>query len=245
MDEKPERQAALDHLVVLAATLEQGAAWCERVLGVPAGPGGRHALFGTHNRLLAIGAPAFPLAYLEIIAIDPQAERGAMRPGPRWFDIDDARLQQRVRTQGPGLVHWVARVPDAARSVAAWAALGIDRGTVLEASRMTPAGLLRWRIAVRADGQRLMDGCLPTLIEWGAVHPAASMPASGVTLAGLRLQHPDAAALQQGLVAAGLAQVQVEAAAEPRLRAELLTPRGRVVLDSLAPDGAEHGGDRR
>lgn len=238
-------QAGLDHLVVMAATLEQGAAWCERVLGVPAGPGGRHAQFGTHNRLLAIGSAAFPLAYLEIIALDPQADRAVMRPGPRWFDMDDVRLQEQVRVHGPRLIHWVARVPDAAHAVAAWATLGIDGGTVLEASRMTAAGALRWRIALRADGQRLMDGCLPTLIQWDAVHPAGSMPASGVTLAALRLQHPEAETLQQALARAGLAQVPVQAAAQARLCAELITPRGPVVLDSLAPGEAAIAGGPR
>ena len=48
--------AAVDHLVVAAATLADGVAWCERTLGVTPGPGGRHPLFGTHNRLLKIEA---------------------------------------------------------------------------------------------------------------------------------------------------------------------------------------------
>ncbi|HMN21345.1 MAG TPA: VOC family protein [Ottowia sp.] len=244
MSEEAAVHAGLDHLVVLADTLEQGAAWCERVLGVPAGPGGRHAQFGTHNRLLAIGSTAFPLAYLEIIAIDPQTDRAVMRPGPRWFDMDDAHLQERVRTQGPSLIHWVARVPDAAAVAAAWADRGLERGPVLDASRMTPAGALRWRITVRPDGQRLLDGCLPTLIQWGGVHPSHDMSASGVTLAALRLQHPDADVLQQALALAGLDPGQVEVAAQSRLRAELMTPRGRVVLDSLQPGGVADEGDR-
>ena len=244
MNERPQSQAGLDHLVVLAETLEQGAAWCERVLGVPVGPGGRHPQFGTHNRLLAIGSAAFPLAYLELIAIDPQADRAAMRGGPRWFDIDDARLQAQVRAHGPCLVHWVARVPDVAATAAAWAGQGLERGAVLDANRPTPRGLLRWRITVRPDGQRLMDGCLPTLIEWGDVHPADSMPASGVSLTALRLQHPDAPALQRALALAGLAQVPVEAAAPARLRAELMTPRGPVVLDSLPPGDTDAEGGR-
>ena len=94
---------------------------------------------------------------------------------------------------GPQLIHWVARVPDVRAAVAALAALGIDRGEVIQASRATPNGLLQWQITVRADGQRLFDGCLPTLIQWGDTHPAASMPESGVTLLSLSLRHPDAA----------------------------------------------------
>ena len=57
----------LDHLVVLAATLDQGVTWCESALGLTPGPGGRHPLFGTHNRLLKIATPVFEDAYLEIV----------------------------------------------------------------------------------------------------------------------------------------------------------------------------------
>lgn len=217
---------APDHLVVLADTLEQGAAWSERVLGVAPQPGGRHALFGTHNRLLSIASPGFDLAYLEIIAIDPAAD--AQRT--RWFDMDDERLRARVRQQGPCLIHWVARVPDAAAAVAAWAGQGMDVGEVLAASRMTPQGLLQWKIAVRADGRRLLDGLLPTPIEWGRVHPAATMPATGLALLGITLEHPEAARLKQALACAGLSQPQVRPASGVQLRVELQGPHGRIVL---------------
>ena len=71
---------AVDHLVVAAPSLEAGVAWCEATLGVTPGPGGRHPQFGTHNRLLKIASEAYPQAYLEIIAIDPQAAPPADRP---------------------------------------------------------------------------------------------------------------------------------------------------------------------
>ena len=64
----------IDHLVVVAKTLEQGVKWCEAKLGITPGPGGEHAQFGTHNRLFKIANPTNPLAYLEIIAIDPDAK---------------------------------------------------------------------------------------------------------------------------------------------------------------------------
>ena len=221
--------AQLDHLVVLADTLAAGVAWCEARLGVTPAPGGRHALFGTHNRLLAIGSVEFPQAYLEIIAIDPDADAPQRT---RWFDMDDARLQQEVRQHGPRLIHWVARVPELAQATAALAARGIDRGECLQASRMTPRGLLQWRIAVRPDGQRLFGGCLPTLIEWGDVHPATALPASGIALHALRLQHPEAARLQAALHACGLTDIGVTPAAAPGIEAVLHTPRGPVVLSS-------------
>jgi len=221
--------ARLDHLVVLADTLAAGVAWCEARLGVTPAPGGRHALFGTHNRLLTIGGADFPQAYLEIIAIDPDAGNPERT---RWFDMDDAGLREAVRQQGPRLIHWVARVPDLAQATAALAAQGVDCGECLRASRMTPRGLLEWRIAVRPDGQRLFGGCLPTLIEWGAVHPTDSLPASGIALHALRLQHPDAAPLQAALHACGLTDIGVTPAAAPGIEAVLHTPRGAVVLSS-------------
>ena len=95
----------VDHLVVAAATLEQGVAWCQVTLGVTPGPGGRHPLMGTHNRLFKIASAAFPDAYFEIIAIDPDAPP----PGrARWFGLDEAALQARIAEQ-PRLVHVVAR----------------------------------------------------------------------------------------------------------------------------------------
>ncbi len=218
--------ARLDHMMVLADTLAQGVAWCEATLGVVPAPGGQHPLFGTHNRLLALGGAAFAQAYLEIIAIDPAAGD----PGrTRWFDMDDQRLRRQVRAQGPQLIHWVARVPELARAAAAWAALGLERGAVLPASRMTPRGLLEWQITVREDGQRLLDGCLPTLIQWGAVHPADALPASGIALESLSLRHPQAALLRAALDAVGLADIVVEPV-PVALQAHPATPRGAVTL---------------
>ncbi len=220
--------AALDHLVVIAASLDQGVAWCEATLGVTPGPGGQHALMGTHNRLFSIASPAYPLAYFEIIAIDPAAPPPARR---RWFDMDDPTLKEGVRRHGPQLLHWAARVPDARAAVAALQVRGVDRGEVIAASRPTPQGLLQWQITVRPDGQRLCDGLLPTLIQWGTVHPAAAMPASGVTLVSLDLQHPQADTLASACQALGLPDVPVQAGTA-RLRARLQTPKGLVEICS-------------
>lgn len=225
----------LDHMVVMAGTLDEGAAWCEAALGVVPGPGGEHPLFGTHNRLLSIASEAFPLAYLEIIAIDPRAAPTPRANQKRWFDMDDEALREQVRRHGPRLTHWVARVPDVQQAVLRLATLEIDRGDVLRASRMTPHGLLEWQIAVRPDGRRLFDGCLPTLIEWGATHPAAHLPASGLALRALRLGHPRASALGEACAAIGFSDVGVRSSPQPVIDAVLSTPRGEVVLSSMLP----------
>ena len=220
---------AFDHLVVAARTLADGVAWCEATLGIAPGAGGRHPLMGTHNRLLSIASARFPRAYFEIIAIDPEAAP----PGrARWFDLDAAALQTSL-ARGPQLIHWVARCADIDAFRAGWAARGIDRGAALAASRETPQGLLRWRISVRDDGARLFDGALPTLIEWGDVHPADAMPASGVLLESLSLG---------GLPADAPSMLPIDAVSfdpnGPALCAHLTTPLGRVELRSVPANPA-------
>jgi hypothetical protein len=220
--------ARVDHLVVGAASLEEGVAWCEAMLGVAPGPGGEHPLMGTHNRLLRIATVNHPRAYFEIIAVQP--DRLPQRPR-RWFDLDDEAVRDALQRTGPRLLHFVASVPDITKAVQAWRALGLDRGTPTRATRQTPRGLMYWQMSIRDDGARLLSGTLPTLIEWGAVHPAAGMPESGVTLQSLCAYAEPAAALQQAYDAIGLQGVAVKTGA-PRLCAVLETPRGRVALDS-------------
>lgn len=224
----------LDHLVVVAHTLDEGVAWCEATFGVTPGTGGQHALMGTHNRLLRIDGPAFARAYLEIIAIDPSATPLRQAPLRRWFDMDDAELMEQVRQAGPQLLHWVARTDALDAALLACTRQGWDRGPALAASRATPEGLLQWRISVRDDGQRLLGGVLPTLIEWGAVHPTDHMPDRGVVLQALTLQHPEALRLQHWSQQVQLGHVDFQPG-PPQLTASFQTPRGRVVLTGPDP----------
>ena len=94
--------STLDHLVIAAADLEEGARWIEERIGVSLDAGGRHDTFGTHNRLLSLG----PDSYLEVIAVDPDAPP----PGrPKWFELDTSAMRERLAA-GPALIHWVVRV---------------------------------------------------------------------------------------------------------------------------------------
>ncbi len=216
--------ARVDHLVVGAASLAQGAAWCEATLGVAPGPGGRHALMGTHNRLLRIASAGFPDAYLEIIAIDPEAPLPAR---PRWFGLDDPALQAQL-AQEPQLLHLVARSEQLDALRQGLDTLQLQPGEPVAASRDTPQGLLSWRIALRPDGSLGCGGALPTLIEWQGRHPAAQMADSGVALQGLVLRGvPDAA--REVLQLPG---VQMQASGAPALQATLATPRGLITLQS-------------
>jgi hypothetical protein len=231
MTTAPPLASHIDHLVVAAASLAEGVQWCGKTLGITPGPGGEHPLMGTHNRLLSIASPAFPLAYLEIIAINSGAASARSSWARRWFDLDDPELQAQLTKSGPRLVHFVARTAHADAGVRALARLGLDRGEVLPASRPTPQGLLSWKITVRQDGQRLFYGALPTLIEWGAVHPVQGMPESGTVLQSLAARHPRVEALRAGYNAIGLGDVEVTPGS-PNLSATLQTPMGLVTLES-------------
>ena len=229
--------ARVDHLVIAARTLDEGVQWCEATLGVVPGPGGDHASMGTHNRLLSIANAAFPRAYLEIIAVDPAALPARAAPLKRWFDLDDEILQASLAHHGPHLIHFVASVPDLQVAVSTLAGdpLRIDRGRIVEAQREIPAaqggGRLAWRIAVRDDGQRLFYGALPTLIQWGAQHPADTLPDAGLALLALEASHPRVETLRTAIEAIALDGMALHQGA-PDLVATLQTPRGIVRLGS-------------
>lgn len=231
----------IDHLVIVAHNLDQGVAWCEATLGITPGPGGEHKLFGTHNRLFKIATPAHPLAYCEIIAINSEASRAADTPNSlpkRWFDMDDEALQAAVAIE-PRLVHFVANTPDVQAVRTALTGIGVERGPAFEASRQSPKGLLQWQITVRGDGQRLFNGMLPTIIQWGKaddkeplrLHPRNGLPRSGVSLQSITAIHPQAAELQKAYAAIGLHGVAVQEG-PANLIATLQTPKGVVQLHS-------------
>ena len=217
----------LDHLVVAAHSLEQGVAWCEATLGVTPGPGGRHALMGTHNRLAKIATEAFPDVYLEIIAIDPQAAP----PGRvRWFGLDEPALKAQLRASGPRLIHAVARTAQLDMQRWALITLGLKPGNPVRAGRDTPQGPLAWQILLRDDGALECGGALPTLIQWEGRHPAQAMPDSGLALQSLTL-HGVPERARELLKLRG---VEVQPGPGPALRAVLATPLGRVTLESDA-----------
>lgn len=229
----------IDHLVVMAASLDQGVQWCEDTLGITPGPGGEHEKYGTHNRLFKIASPQFPLAYFEIIAINPQAVIPKRAQVPRWFDMDNAALQKAV-AQGPRLIHFVSSTEDVKAARHVLRTQGIERGQVVHASRKSSKGTLNWQITVREDGDRLFNGCMPTLIQWGKpeatdplrLHPRNSLPRSGVTLQSLTVSHPSGEKLQAAYEAIGLAGIAIETG-PANLVANLQTPKGLVQMQSL------------
>lgn len=201
---------ALDHIAISAASLDDGAAWVEMALGVPLAGGGKHPHMGTHNRLLSLGD-----LYLEVIAIDPQAEKPAH---PRWFDLD--------HFQGaPRLTNWICRTDDLD---AALAAAPPGTGTATDLQR----GDYRWRFAVPASGRLPFDDGFPALIQWqGDLHPARTLRDHGIRLLGLDISHPQADAL--GLALKGQLsdpRVRVHLGPYRSFRATFQTPHGIRVL---------------
>lgn len=232
-------KSQIDHLVVAAHSLQQGVEWCEATLGITPAAGGEHEKYGTHNCLFKIATPAFPVAYLEIIAINPDAVIEKKPPPTRWFDLDNSQLQAEL-LKSPRLIHFVANTSNIQDARHAWKAQGIDRGPVIHASRKTPKGLLQWQITVRLDGDRLFDGTLPTLIQWGKpeaadpmhLHPRNHLPRSGVSLKSLSVSHPSAGKIQAAYDAISLGNISVSEGTA-NIVATLQTPKGLVTLESL------------
>lgn len=203
---------ALDHLVVCARTLEEGTAAVEAILGLPLQPGGRHGAMGTHNRLLSLG----PDAYLEVIAIDPDAPP----PGrPRWFGLDAWRGP-------PALGAWVVRVDDLD---AALAAAPEGTGEPLDLAR----GDLLWRMGVSPFGAAPLGGAYPSLIEWRSEPATRRLPDAGCRLARLEIETPHEAALREALAPLLAADDRIRLARGPlAFRAVIETPRGPRGLEA-------------
>ena len=159
----------IDHLVVVARSLDEGAKWVEARLGAPLAEGGRHEFMGTHNRLLSLGSDV----YLEVMAIDPEA---SPPPRPRWFGLD-SRSTREIIARGPALIHWAERTDDIEAAAAA-SDVPLD---VLAFNR----GPFSWRMALTRDGSLPGGGARPTWIQWDSAHPAASLPDSGRRLVDL------------------------------------------------------------
>lgn len=141
----------------------------------------------------------------------------------------DSTAQREAVRELPRLVHWVAACENLDAELAALRAVRLDVGQALAASRDTPEGRLQWRIAVRPDGQVLCKGAMPSLLQWdGGRHPVRRLPHRGVRLGSLTLRGLTAAARQR-LQGSG---VNFGEDAGPALTAELLTPRGRILVSS-------------
>jgi hypothetical protein len=207
--------AEIDHIVIGARTLDEGAAYVEAHLGVRPSPGGRHDGLGTHNLLLSLG----PQRYLEVIAPDPDQPEP---PHPRPFDLDAPGVRMMLEAE-PRLIAWVARTPVLDAVVTR---LGTHHAGEIKAwSR----GKLSWRMAMPPQNQD-MSNLIPSLIQWDDGKGAAPRLADqGVRLVGLEAEHPDVDTVRKALAGRGLEEAL-------RLRR---SPHTRLVARLTRSDGAE------
>ena len=214
---RPPPTVDIDHLVVAARSLSEGMDWVKDKLGTRPQPGGRHPAMGTHNALLRLA----PRLYLEVMAIDPEAPKPLRT---RWFDLDDPRMRAAL-TEGPALVHWVARTNAIEEAVSRCPEA---LGTIVAMQRDD----FRWRMTIPDDGHLPGRGLVPTLIEWSdARHPTDRLPDAGVQLVTLAGEHPEPADVRNALAALGLSDMlKVTYGRTPRLAAMFRTPRGVLTL---------------
>lgn len=209
----------LDHLIIGAHTLEQGAAFIGDLLGVQPQTGGRHLAMGTHNMVLKIGARS----YLEVIAIDPAGEPP---PRPRWFGLDDEKMRAQLRER-PRLLTWAARTQDIGNAVRQ---CPVALGTVHKMAR----GAYEWRITIPDDGALIGDGLVPALIQWDcATHPADNLEDYGCDLVRLEGTLSALANATAALTALGLERtLKLSQANDARLSATIRSPRGVYTITS-------------
>ncbi|WP_285435111.1 VOC family protein [Pseudomonas sp. fls2-241-R2A-110] len=205
-------QTSMDHLVIVAPTLEAGDRFVSQRLGVELQPGGCHALMGTHNKLLRLGTHV----YLEVIAINPAA---LPVNRPRWFGLDG--LPDNVP---PRLAHWVANA-DSLKTLSPMFTEVV--GQVQPMSR----GELCWDITILADGELPLEGAAPSLIQWGQpVHPATMLEEKGCSLQMLDIFHPAPERISQLLDAMNFSGPvrlhRCESIEASRLVSSIETPRG-------------------
>lgn len=197
---------AIDHIVICAASLDEGCAHVAHALGVTPAGGGAHPGRGSHNRLLSLG----PETYLEVIAPNPD---DPAPPSPRMFDLDNFSGLPRLR-------NWVMRVNDLPAAMT-FAPEGQGRIEAME------RGPYRWQMSVPEDGRLPFGGAFPGLIAWQGADPAPDLPESGCNLIGLTIRHPEARALRAALGAfLDDPRLRVVAGEEIAFSAEIATPHG-------------------
>ena len=199
-------RSLLDHIIVTAASLQEGVDYVLRELGVAPQAGGEHVLMGTHNCLLKLGERLF----LEVIAANP----GAPHPGrPRWFQLDEPDS-----VRAPRLATWVARC-DYIHALAP-----ASLGKIETMSR----GNFRWLITVPEDGKLPLQGVAPTLIQWlSESHPADTLKDLGCSLVRFEGFHPRPESVTSMLRSIGFdGEFAVSRGETPYLVAHVQTPAG-------------------
>ena len=204
--------ASLDHMTLIAPSIERGIEVFESLTGVHATEGGKHSVNGTANALASLGDQR----YLEIMCPDPD--------GP-----PAGSLGAQIATVGaPRFVNYLVRSynVDAVGVAAERFGLRIDPDFVM--SRETLEGqTLQWRIGVVAGHD--FGPIVPHFIDWmDSPHPTADC-AQGCSFVSIRALTPDVEELGAIHSALGI-DVDVVAGDSHGLEVVIDSPKGLVVL---------------
>ena len=173
----------LDHLTIIAPTLNEGVSHVQDCLGLEVPFGTRHDYMGSHNHRLQLGNRV----YLEIVALDPV---GAAPGRARWFGLDNQETVRSDWSEGRRLRGWVA-------STDAIDAIVSTRRTIFGDEVHLPAGHPAFAFSIPGDGSLPLDGAAPSLIDHrGDPTSMAEIPDLGARLRSLTLEHPDPAAIK-------------------------------------------------
>jgi hypothetical protein len=211
--------ASIDHLVLVAESLEQGAEFVAQQLGVEPQPAWETTDFGTHSLAVRLGAEC----YLDIIAIDPSA---ANPKRPRWYGLDQPDMK-RTLMHRPRLFGWAVRVEGLDASI---------KNAVFDVGE--PVALLQgdlgWRQTVPRDGSLILFGAGPSLIERTTTgHPSRRLKDQGCTLTQVRLFDEAPERMRYRLASVGadaLVTLEQGNAGESRIEACIETPHGQRLL---------------
>jgi hypothetical protein len=206
----------IDHFAIGAATLEQGEAALQSLLGANIPRGGKHDLMSTHNCVAQAGNNSF----LEILAIDPSAPTPSRT---RWFTLDDAKTTQKL-AQSPRALCWVVGCEDLDAIVAN---SPVDLGEIVTFTR----GDRSWRLTVPKDGSLPENGLIPAFIEWSpGPHPSSGMQDLDLKLDRIVLRHPEPSKIKGYLEQLNVAHLaDVEESAKPELVFCIETANGSKV----------------
>jgi hypothetical protein len=204
----------LDHLTIVAPSLEVGAAHVRDQLGINMPVGGKHPEMGTHNLVLRLSDEVF----IEVIAVDPAANRPSH---PRWFGLDDSEAVRLAWADGRRLRGWVAETDNLDAVLA-------RHGTLLGQKTRVSRGERSWLFSVPPDGSLPVGGVAPSVVDReGRLGAISTLPKLGVNLLSFRVEHPDpdwVLALYKSLDVVN--QPEVRKGAQFRYRATIDTPFG-------------------
>lgn len=180
--EGPPQVLKLDHLTVIAPTLDEGVSHVRACLDLDVPFGTRHGYMGTHNHRLQLGNSA----YLEIVALDP---KGSAPGRPRWFGLDDRDRIEADWNNGRRLRGWAASTEDIGSII-------VSHGAIFGEAVALPPAHPTFAFTIPADGSLPLDGAAPSIIDHrGDPTSMDEIPDLGARLRSFTLEHPDAVAI--------------------------------------------------